>query len=232
MPGKKAIFTDIDGALLKGYITINFVNYLYAKGMFPQFSYDKQKELMLEFKKGKMTFVDWLEKWGEIWGNGIKGQNKSDIESAANLFFPSFTPNIYRSSKELISLFHKKGYIVVGVSVGVIETASLVKQYLGLDAVFASITEVKNGVYTNKVLTNLQTREGKQSTIKQFCAQNKINLSDCIGIGDSEHDEQIFEIVGKSIALNPNSNLLGIAGKKGYLVATQSNVLDKVSGLL
>jgi len=232
MISKKAVFTDIDGTLLEGFITVDFVKYLWEKGLFDNKYFIEQKELMDEFKLNKIDFVSWLKKWAIIWAKGVKGKKEADILFAAKEFFVNFKKNIYPSSKELVTLFHNKGYVVIGVSVGVVEAINLVKSNLNLDYVLASKVEIKNGVYSDKVLTNFHSKEGKQFAIFSFCKENDIDLSYSIGIGDTVHDEQIFEIVGKRIALNPTKELVSVANDKGYLIANHEDILEKIKSFI
>lgn len=229
---KKAVFTDLDGTLLKGFITIDFVEYLHNKKLFNENAYLAQKKLMQRYVSGEIEFVPWLQEWANVWGNGICGLKKKVVLDESKIFFSKFKKNIYPSSIDLVEVFHKKGYLVVGVSVGVIETADLVKSFLGLDEVFASKVEVKKGVYGDKVITDFQTENGKENAIRSFCVLNNILLENCIGIGDNVHDKQIFDLMGKNIALNPSKDLLPIAEKKGYLIANHTNVLEKIKSLL
>jgi HAD superfamily phosphoserine phosphatase-like hydrolase len=227
----KVVFTDIDGTLLKGFITVDFVSYLYKNNLFDKNAYEKQLQLMTDYKNGSIGFVPWLKEWAIIWGAGIKGKKQSEILEAANIFFIFFKNKIFPSSKKLMNIFHKKGYLVVGVSVGVMETAELVKEYLGLDYIIASQAEIKNGFYTGKIITNLHTSDGKKLVIEEFCNLVRVDLNESISIGDTMHDLQLFNIVKKKVALNPNKELLKYAKQHNFLVCTHSNILKKINEL-
>lgn len=228
----KVVFTDIDGTLLKGFITINFVEYLYKKNIFNKVQYSKQMKLMALFKDGKISFLGWLKKWASIWGEGIKGKKKKSIQYHANKFFPTFLSNIYPSSKELINYFHEKGYVVVGVSVGVEEVDLLVKKYLGLDYLLSSSVSTKGGVYTSKVKTRLHLKNGKKLAVLSLFNKDKVNFSACIGIGDSEFDEQFIDLMGKKIALNPNKKFLESIFKKNYLISNYGSILTDIKKII
>ncbi|MFA6064553.1 MAG: haloacid dehalogenase-like hydrolase [archaeon] len=225
----KAVFTDIDGTLLQGFITIDFVEYLHKKDLFSEASYLQQNKLMQMYKLGQIEFVPWLKEWANIWANGISGLKQETLEAEAKLFFPSFKHKIYSTSKELVKSFQNEGYLVIGISVGVFETAVLIKNFLGMDYVFASQVEVKNGRYVPRVVTDLQSEAGKKKAIESFCKLKKISLKDSIGIGDTIHDKQIFDLTGKKIALNPTPSLIELAKKEGYLLANHENILGKIS---
>lgn len=229
---KKAVFTDIDGTLLKGFITIDFVEYLFQNNLFDKSAYVKQKELMLAYKTGKIEFVPWLKEWAGIWALGLKGKKQKDILLAAKIFFPSFEDKIYPSSMKLVKKCHEKGYLVIGVSVGAIEAIDLVKDYLGLDYTFASQLLLNNGVYEDKVVTSMHTEEGKLKAILDFSVEMDIDLKSSIGMGDTPHDLQMLDLMGKKVALNPNEDLLDVAKKENFLVATYGDIIEKIDFLL
>ncbi len=224
----KAVFTDIDGTLLRGFITLDFVEFLHKNNLFSAGAYLNQKKLALKYKEGSISFQDWLIEWSKIWGAGIKGQQSKEINESAKLFFELFMPKIYSSSIELVKLFKSKGYLVIGVSAGIIEVQNLVKEYLGFDYVFASESEILNGVYSGRVLTKLHTDKGKKEKLLNFCLEKKIDLSESIGVGDTQHDVQMLELLGKKIVLNPNKELLTVAEDKSYLVADYTNIIQKI----
>ena len=42
----KVVFTDLDGTLLDGFVTLDLVDYLYKEGFFDSFQYKQQLTLM------------------------------------------------------------------------------------------------------------------------------------------------------------------------------------------
>jgi len=224
----KCVFTDIDGTLLKGFITVDFVEFLYKSGLFDQMAYQNQKNLMGAFKSSQIDFDSWLVEWAKIWGKGICGQKQTEIKKAARLFFPSFESNFFSSSKELVEVFQAKGYIVIGVTAGVVEVASLVKEHLNLDYVIASEVKLKEGVYTDQVTTHLHLPNGKKEAVLDFCATHDVSLKESIGIGDSMLDVQIISLMGLKIALNATIDLSKFGSQNGYLNANDNTILDLI----
>lgn len=229
---EKAVFTDIDGTLLKGFITIDFVKFLYEKQLFDEVAYSKQNELMKEYKNGKIAYVPWLKEWENIWAFGLNGKKQKNVLLAAKEFFPSFRSRVYASSIDLVKRLHEKGYLVIGVSVGAIEAINLIKDYLGLDYAFGSELLVNRGVYSSKVISTMHTEDGKLKTIINFSSEKKIDLGSSIGMGDTSHDLQMLDLVGKKVALNPDEAMLRTAKERGFLTATHENILEKIEQLL
>jgi len=223
----KVVFTDIDGTLLRGFITLDFVNYLYENGFFDSIQYQKQIDLMNLFKIGAIDSLIWLKRWASIWGKGIKNKSEVTLAKKARTFFKNYS-KFYPSSKNLVKYFHEKGYLVVGVSVGVIEVDELVKKYLNLDEVISSKVEVKNGLYTGKVITKLHTKFGKKNSVLSYSKINAVKLSNCVGIGNSLHDVQFIDLVGLKIALNADSVLLAYASQQNYFVMDYKSVLNDI----
>ncbi|MDD4082601.1 MAG: haloacid dehalogenase-like hydrolase [Sphaerochaetaceae bacterium] len=231
MKGSKIVFTDIDGTLLEGFITLDLVNYLYFEGFFDSCQYQKQLELMNLFKSGKISFLDWLEKWASVWGQGIKNKSQFVLNQKAKIFFKSYN-KIYPSSKKLVKYFHDKGYLVIGISAGVIEADNLIKDYLSLDEIISSKVSVKNGVYTGQVTTKLHKKNGKKNYILSYSKKNKIDLLKCIGIGDSILDVSFIDLMGTKLALNFNKIFVSEILKKEYFISNHNSILKDIKKII
>jgi phosphoserine phosphatase len=219
---------DIDGTLLKGFITFEFAEYLHGKKLFKDESYQSQLALMETFKKGKINQSEAVSSWLNFWGEGLAGFKQEEILSAATDFFEIGKKLFFPSSQKLVSKFKDKNYVVVGVSAGAIEMMSLVKDYLGLDYMFASELEVIDGIYSSKLKTNLHDKGGKEMILDKFFKEKDIDSNNSFGFGDSINDLGIFEKVGVRVALNPSNSLLDFAKKNEFIIATKDNVLNLV----
>jgi len=78
------------------------------------------------------------------------------------------------------------------------------------EKVYGSQWEVSDGCFTGKILNHLGEEE-KLNCLKSFCQNNDINPNNCVAIGDSTSDIEIFKFVGKSIAINFSKALSGKA---------------------
>lgn len=229
----KAVLTDIDGTLVEGFISVEIIRHLCRKGILSQSTSERLEAIMAALAKNEMGYLNWLQDWCKTWAEGIKGLKQSLIEQEAELFFESeFKAKVFSSSKPLIERLKGKGYHVLGLTVSPVEAIKPLRNYLGLNEAFGTIVETNNGIYTGKILTDLQTRHGKKDLIQKLAREKDLDLKNSIGLGDTHHDLQIFESVGKPVALNPNKKLQEIAREKNFLQATHENILEKIALVL
>ncbi|MCK4327792.1 MAG: haloacid dehalogenase-like hydrolase [Candidatus Diapherotrites archaeon] len=228
----KLAFTDIDGTLLEGFISVGFVDYLVQKGVVKPEYGEAQDNLMQRFYCGGVEYLPWLAEWCGIWAKALTGLRQDDIISESKAFFELFKQNIFPNSKALVGLLHENGFKAVGISVGALEAQERVAEELGLDQVFATTVGVEGGAYTGSITSDLHSADGKERLIKRLLEENNVGKSVCLGFGDTLHDSQIFLNVGKPMPLNPNPALEELANQNGWTVARDSDVLEKVRPLL
>lgn len=78
---------------------------------------------------------------------------------------------------------------------------------LRIDDCIANLLECENGMLTGNV-DMIVTDINKSEHIKNICVKNEIFIENCIAIGDSKYDLEIFDEVRYSIALNPNDSII------------------------
>lgn len=74
----------------------------------------------------------------------------------------------------------------------------------------ATTWEVKNGKFTGRILTH-PGNIGKRNVVEEFCGKYGVGRGNWAAIGDSEPDNDLFEMCAKSIAINYSSALEGRA---------------------
>lgn len=226
-----AVF-DFDGTLSKGFISMAFLDYIVAKKGYSRKEYDEQMRLVEELKNEHISYDNWCEKWGEVWGAGLKGQARNKIRDCAKEFFETFRSNIYSQSHELINCLQWKGYEIMFLSVGAREVIDLAAAELGAKNVFGTKLEFKSGVYTGKVLTGFHKSSGKEKFLSEFLRREKYD--DTIGFGDSDSDIGFMKLLGKQVALNPSPKLREHCEKNGwsYFKLDENGVVRKIEKIV
>jgi len=223
----KAVFSDIDGTLSKGFVSVDFIRYLGAKGILDKKSFALHESLMADYKNGKIKYADLVPKWSQSVAECFNGFTPVELKAKANEFFSEWKKeNIYSSTKPLIKLLKEKGYLVFLISAGWDYLAELVAKEIGADEAVGLEIKIENGKYLNITGNLMFLEKGKSNAIQTLIKQHKINLQKTIGLGDSIQDKAIFENVHKPIALNPSKELKEKALKENWYLATHENVLE------
>ncbi len=58
---KKAIFSDIDGTLSSGYISLEFLEFLHGKKLFSSIEFEKSLKMAQDYKNGSLSYMGWLD---------------------------------------------------------------------------------------------------------------------------------------------------------------------------
>jgi len=235
----EVVFSDFDGTLSAGFISMDFMDYLAGEGLYQQTphklytkeEYAYQMRILEEYKKQKRSYDSWVEEWGRSWGRGLAGQRHEDVMAAAKEFFVAFQKNIFPESKALMARLTQAGYHLVFVSAGVWETAELARRYLGMDGVLATQVEVKDGVYTGRLLTDLHKSTGKGAAIDAYRKEHAFGQP-IFAFGDSTGDLPMLERARFPVALNPNKDLQTVAESRGWIQARSREVVAAIDGII
>ncbi len=229
---KKVAFSDFDGTLAKGYISMEFMDFLHNKGIYSREAYAKQGALFQEHKTGNVSYDRWVEKWALLWAEGLKGREEKEVKNAALEFFKSFEPNIYKSSYELVKLLKGKGYCTVAISVGAMDIIRIAGKRLGFDKIYATEPEKSHGIFTGNLKTRLHLPSGKQEIIAGILHTGKFRQEGSFAFGDSASDAGMLGCAEQAIALNPNKELIDMAKKNSWRTASYKNVINIVRQIL
>lgn len=107
-----------------------------------------------------------------------------------------FTPG----AEDLVKELHKRGYKVGLVSGGFHETVDRLAEQLGVDYVKANRLEIKQGHLTGQVLGEIVTKDTKLAMLKEWAAENNLELNQTIAMGDGANDLPMIQAAGMGIA--------------------------------
>ncbi|HEM3716783.1 TPA: phosphoserine phosphatase SerB [Streptococcus suis] len=107
-----------------------------------------------------------------------------------------FTPGAVELVKELKA----RGYKVAVVSGGFHETVDRLAAELELDYVRANRLEVVDEKLTGQVLGEIVTKETKKACLEAWAAENGLDLSQTIAMGDGANDLPMIQTAGMGVA--------------------------------
>ncbi|HFI0645857.1 TPA: phosphoserine phosphatase SerB [Streptococcus suis] len=107
-----------------------------------------------------------------------------------------FTPG----AADLVAELKHRGYKVAVVSGGFHETVDRLAAQLELDYVRANRLEVVDGFLTGQVLGEIVTKETKKSCLEAWAAENGLELSQTVAMGDGANDLPMIQTAGIGVA--------------------------------
>jgi len=220
---KKVAIFDIDGTIFRNSLLIELHWQLIKAGVFPKSDLKKIDSYYWAWVNRKGTYQDYLDRVIESFDRGIAGKAVSVIRLAAADVVKRQKNIVYRFTRDLIAKV-RKDHILVAISGSPIEIVKEFNRYWKFDYIVAGIKEVKNGFYTGKTLV-MPPLDKKGALLTLFQKQH-ILFRSSLGVGDSEADAGIFEVVQRPICFNPTLKLYTMAQKHGWeVVVERKNVI-------
>jgi HAD superfamily hydrolase (TIGR01490 family) len=147
----------------------------------------------------------------------ISGWNRDHVASIVREALDEIvTPIIYAEALDLIDLHHAAGRRVVIVSSSPEEVVRPLGEFLGVDDVIATRTEVDaDGNYTG-ALQFYGYGPNKADAVRELADRDGIDLAGSYAYSDSITDAPMLRVVGHPIAVNPDRDLTRVARAEGW----------------
>lgn len=185
---------DMDGTLIRN---TNSVKYLCVLN-------NKVEQLLEIEKRENKKEISWIEA-DYLKAELIKGLSIEKITYNFNnsIKFINNTDYVIRHLKT-------QGIKSILVTAGPIQVANIVGKLFSFDKVYGSNYEVQNKIFTGKIIEHLG-EGGKLKSLLAYCKETGVELNECVAVGDSDSDIDVFSKCGKSIAINYSDILIGKA---------------------
>jgi HAD superfamily hydrolase (TIGR01490 family) len=138
------------------------------------------------------------------------------IGLADDLFEVTLKPSIFPQARNLIEITRDLGYRNVLVTGTLDFQIRPVALHFGIDEVICNRLEFKNHVATGRVLPPLLAENEKARSIREYAAQEGIDLGQSCAFSDSSADVPMLSAVGHPVATNPTPLLRRIAMERQW----------------
>src|SRR5262245_9579087 len=149
------------------------------------------------------------------------------IGLADDLFEVTLKPSIFPKAKALFEITRDLGYRNVLVTGTLDFQVRPIALHFGFDEVICNRLEFKKHIATGKVLPPLLAENEKARSIREYSAQEGIDLTQSCAFSDSTADVPMLSAVGHPVATNPTRRLRRVATDKNWpileLRVTSSN---------
>lgn len=205
----KYAFVDVDGTLTTGSSSWEKVHHYFGV-------VDEMVDHSHRFFSGEITYEEWALLDVALW----KGRPYRDLHKALN------PPELIKGAKEGIQWLREHGYKVVLLSGGIDVMVNEVAKIVGADAAYSNAIGHTDGILDGSVGVTVGL---KAEVIHQIVEREGADLASSVAIGDNINDVDMFELVGKTLAINPKvDQLVGLAN---HVVETD-NFVEAVKVLL
>ncbi len=216
---KLAVF-DIDGTIFRKNLAFELINELAWKGVFKK---EVRQELLQHYTNWldhKGTYEDYRNALVKLYFENLKGCKKEDVANAAKEVSAFFQDRTYVFAEDLIKKLRAENYNIIAVSGSPSEIVEEYNKHLKFDAVFGSVYELdEQNKYTGQAV--FEPTKDKSQVVRQYLTENNLTLEGSYGIGDTESDVPVLEMVENPIAFNPNFNLKEVAEKNDWKIIVE-----------
>jgi HAD superfamily hydrolase (TIGR01490 family) len=97
-----------------------------------------------------------------------------------------------------------------------VELATIIARRLDLSGALGTVAESVDGVYTGQLVGEVLHGEAKAAAVRALAEREGLDLSRCSAYSDSINDLPMLSLVGRPIAINPDSALRREAKERGW----------------
>lgn len=217
---KVAIF-DIDGTIFRSSLLIELLNVLIERGNIDE---SVRKEYKREHKHWLSRRGDYGAYIGAVvktFDSHIKGVHYSDFAEAAKTVIERYQNHTYRYTRDLVLKLKKKKYFLLAITHSPKGVAEKFSKGLGFDKVYGRLLELgPNDSFTGKPLEEFALIN-KANIVKRAVEKERLTLNGSIGVGDTESDIPLLEMVETPICFNPNMKLYKHARRNKWKVIVE-----------
>lgn len=210
-----AIF-DLDLTLISDDSDHQWGEFLVAKKLVNVEEYkQKNDRFYQQYSAGTLDIFEYLEFSLSILTqhpiNTLNAWRKEFIETR-------IAPLIIKKSKALVEQHRAAGDELIIITATNYFITQPIAKLFEIEHLIAPMPELKDNIYTGKVVGTPSFQEGKVICLKQWLKQHPFPLENAFFYSDSHNDLPLLELVGNPVAVNPDERLKQAANTKHWTV--------------
>ena len=147
----------------------------------------------------------------------VAGKKVDEIVTLGEeIYDETMAAKIWSGTRALAQLHLDAGQRVWLVTATPAELAQIIADRLTLTGALGTVAETKDGVYTGLLVGEVLHGEAKAAAVETLAAAQGLDLSRCAAYSDSINDLPMLSLVGRPVAVNPDSALRDEARKRGW----------------
>ncbi|MGI8626863.1 MAG: HAD family hydrolase [Geodermatophilaceae bacterium] len=147
----------------------------------------------------------------------VAGRTVAEIvEAGEEIYEESMADRIWTGTRALAQLHLDGGQRVWLITATPIELAALISARLGLTGALGTVSEIEDGIYTGRLVGEPMHGEAKAVAVRALAEREGLDLQRCAAYSDSANDVPMLSVVGRPVAVNPDSELRAIARARGW----------------
>jgi HAD superfamily hydrolase (TIGR01490 family) len=205
-------FFDVDNTMMQGASIYHFARGLAARDFFTWRDLAAFAWKQVAFRLKGVEDPAHMEEAKEAALGFVAGHSVDEVVGLGEEIYDDLMADkIWSGTRALAQLHLDAGQRVWLVTAAPAELASLLARRLGLTGALGTVSEVKNGIYTGRLVGEPLHGPAKAEAITALAEKEGLDLSLCSAYSDSANDLPMLSAVGHPVAVNPDATLKRIA---------------------
>jgi HAD superfamily hydrolase (TIGR01490 family) len=219
-----AAFFDVDNTMMVGASIFHFAKGLAARNFFSWRDLARFTARQARLRVGGENSSD-MSSSRESALAFVAGKRVEEIVALGEeIYDEEMSDKIWAGTAALARLHVDSGQRVWLVTATPVELATIIAQRLGLTGALGTVAETEDGVFTGHLIGEVLHGEAKAAAVRALAAREGLDLSHCSAYSDSINDLPLLSMVGRAVAVNPDSALRAEAKRHGWEVRDFRNV--------
>ena len=213
---RAAAFFDVDNTMMVGASIYHF-----AKGMASRNFFTWRDLLRFAVRQARLR---------------VRGENHRDMHTAREsalafvagkrveeiialgeeIYDEEMADKIWSGTHALAIAHLDAGQRVWLVTATPLELATIIARRLALTGALGTVAESQDGVYTGRLVGDVLHGQAKAHAVQALATREGLDLSKCTAYSDSINDIALLSLVGRAVAVNPDSALRVEAKARGW----------------
>lgn len=218
---RKVAAFDIDGTVFRSSLVLELVERLVERGLFPPSASAAYEDERLEWLDRKGDYPSYINKVVKVFAKHIKGLAFEDVANLAGEIIEERRDRVYRYTRNLIKELKGDGYFLLAVS----HSPKFIVDGFGYEQGFDKTygTFYMTGAldrFTGEI-EDEELIKNKAAILHRAVRKENLTIEGSVGVGDTESDIPMLELVETAIAFNPNAALYKHAKRRGWKVVVE-----------
>jgi HAD superfamily hydrolase (TIGR01490 family) len=211
-----AAFFDVDNTMMVGASIFHFAKGLAARGFFSWRDLATFTTRQLRLRLGGEN-QQHMHSSRESALAFVAGKKVDEIVALGEeIYDEEMADKIWSGTQALARLHLEAGQRVWLVTATPVELATIIARRLGLTGALGTVAEEADGVYTGHLVGEVLHGEAKAAAVRDLAERAGLDLARCSAYSDSINDLPMLSLVGRPVAVNPDSALRDEAKSRGW----------------
>lgn len=218
---RKVAFFDIDGTVFRSSLLIQLVEELIAANIFPASAREEYIDHYISWLNREGSYETYIEAVIGTFITHIKGVHYGTFADVGRMVVAQQGKRVYRYTRDLIKELKAKDYYIVAISQSPKTILDEFCKGYGFDKVYGRMYEIGPQDHFTGETTDVHLIENKANIIRRVLEDETFTSDDSVGVGDTEGDIPLLDMVAHPICFNPNKQLYDHAKRMGWSVVVE-----------